>query len=732
MKKSFYLSMLLCMAIVSCSSYDDADVKDDIEDLQDRVSTLESRVSSLNDQISSMQSAVAAIQSLNFVTGVTTVTSGGVITGYTISFSDNTSITITNGTDGTSGTTGSTPVIGVVLVDGVYYWTLDGVPISDSDGNMIPASSSDGETGSTPQLKIEDDYWWVSYDGGTTWTQLGEVSEDDEVEYITAVEEDDYYVYITLYDGTVLTLQKEVKLEISFDMPTVGFESAGETIEITYTVTSGADNQTVVQALASDGYSASVTAASTESGTISITAPDDTVVDSEVLVLVSNTTKTILRTINIKSGGFISVTTSSVTATCESGEILVPVTTNLEYTVSIPSDADWLSYTETRAMRTDTLVFTASANSSLESRYTTVTLTATSDNSVIETVLITQEGITLTINDNWDVSYYGKYYSGYYGAYYDRVDFTDGDETRYKNMVFNALYIDTITTDSLFTYMQEYLEYYVDYYDSAYYDGYYVENACYTETKNLLYSSLESGSYYYGFMFGVSDDGTLTGEYQVSERFTPASLEASDEYSAWLGIWSYTDSDGNEGTLTFSQLEAEVSYNMAQNASSGFWDVEVGFNSSDGSVTIYAVQTDGSGTSSSYGDYLVYWYPYITRDGTNYYVSGTGYAIATGTVSSDGTTATITPEDVELSSGGTYTITYMGYIAILTSGSGALTFTYAPKISLPLDLTYSSSLTANQASTTDKTDKVSKTSVETIFVDPAMTNDGARIVLTAD
>ena len=43
--------------------------------------------------------------------------------------------------------------------------------------------------GITPQLKIEDDCWWISYDGGLSWGNLGEVApqlvrdirEDDKV-----------------------------------------------------------------------------------------------------------------------------------------------------------------------------------------------------------------------------------------------------------------------------------------------------------------------------------------------------------------------------------------------------------------------------------------------------------------------------------------------------------------------------------------------------------------------
>ena len=37
----------------------------------------------------------------------------------------------------------------------------------------------DGKDGVTPQLKIEDGYWYISYDNGTTWTQLGKATGED-------------------------------------------------------------------------------------------------------------------------------------------------------------------------------------------------------------------------------------------------------------------------------------------------------------------------------------------------------------------------------------------------------------------------------------------------------------------------------------------------------------------------------------------------------------------------
>lgn len=689
--------------VVSCDDYDDSDVKSDIADLQERVTALETLCSSLNSQISAIQSTVAAIESSLYVTDVSSIVSDGVVTGYIITFSDGSTITLNNGTDGTSGTDGTTPVIGVLLIDGVYYWTLNGSPIADSNGNMIPASgtSVDYSDYVAPQLKVEDDYWWVSYDGGSTWEKLSSASSDDAVDYITALSEDDDYVYITLYDGTTLTLAKDVKLEITFNLPVIGISEAGESIDITYTIT-GYDDETVVKALANDGYSVSVSSSVVSNGTITITAPTD-FVSSEVLVLVSNSTKTILRVITIKTDGFIAVTNSSVTVDSSAGEVLVPLITNLDYTVNIPSTAaDWLSYTETRAFDTDTLVFTVTANASTTDRYTTVTISST-DGSVVEAVLITQEGYTPELNDDWSVEYLGKWTQN--GTYYDWITYTDGDNSRYINAIYYATYIDAVSVDSLFNYQQNLIDYYIYYYDSyaGYGDGYYISNLSKTSSGTYGYSGLSSEYEYYALMFGVDTDGALTGTYQISEKFTPQTVEASDAYNAWLGTWSYTDNNSVTGTLTFTEKEAEISMYMVQNEV--YPEVEVSYNSSDGTITVEGYNTGYTGTDTTYGlgDYTVYWWAtaYVSSASTSYTVSGTGYDMATIEMDSDGTSGTVTGLSIALSVG-TGTVTGMGYRLYFSDLSYVTTWVNAPVIYLPATLTLSSSSTSSTAVSTSR------------------------------
>ena len=76
----------------------------------------------------------------------------------------------------------------------------------DSDGNRVRA---DGSSGITPQLKIEDDYWWVSYDNGSSWSKLGAaIGTADPQDPQIQITQDDKNVYITLPDGEVITIPK--------------------------------------------------------------------------------------------------------------------------------------------------------------------------------------------------------------------------------------------------------------------------------------------------------------------------------------------------------------------------------------------------------------------------------------------------------------------------------------------------------------------------------------------
>ena len=168
-----------------------------------------------NTNLSALQTIVTALQNNDYITSVDPLTENGKVVGYTIKFAKSNPIVIYNGKDGADGVDGNTPVIGVKKdTDGIYYWTLDGEFIV-VDGQKIKAQGTDGNNGAdgsdgvTPKLEIQEGYWWISYDNGTNWTQLGKATgEDGKDADSIKITQDENNVYFELADGTVITISK--------------------------------------------------------------------------------------------------------------------------------------------------------------------------------------------------------------------------------------------------------------------------------------------------------------------------------------------------------------------------------------------------------------------------------------------------------------------------------------------------------------------------------------------
>ena len=265
------LSLLLLTLTVCFFTACHKDIWAELENLDQRVTKLEELCKEMNTNITSLQTIVSVLQSNDFITGIVEIKKNGEVIGYTITFGKHDPITIYHGQDGKDGADGkdgqdgqngsaNTPVIGVAQdTDGVYYWTLNGEWLLDDNGNKLPVSGKDGQNGSngsngqdgtdgkdgqdgedgqdgkdgiTPQLKIEDGYWYISYDNGATWTQLGKATGEDGKDgtdgengkdgqngtdgkdgqdgdsMFQSVTQDENYVYFTLADGTVIKIAK--------------------------------------------------------------------------------------------------------------------------------------------------------------------------------------------------------------------------------------------------------------------------------------------------------------------------------------------------------------------------------------------------------------------------------------------------------------------------------------------------------------------------------------------
>jgi len=211
MKKLLAFAALFAVVALTSCKYDDDDLWNSVHGLENRVAKLEELCKQMNTNISSLQTIVTALQNNVYVTGTTPLMKDGKEIGYTITFSKGNPITIYHGKDGQDGEDGITPTISVKKdTDGVYYWTLKGEFIV-VDGGKIQAEGKDGTNGTTPQFKIENDYWFVSYNNGANWTQLGKATGEDGiggdsmfsgVDYETSTD----YVIFTLSNGTQIKL----------------------------------------------------------------------------------------------------------------------------------------------------------------------------------------------------------------------------------------------------------------------------------------------------------------------------------------------------------------------------------------------------------------------------------------------------------------------------------------------------------------------------------------------
>ena len=225
MKKLHLLLLSITLCVFSACHND---IWDAIDGLDGRVTKLEELCKEMNTNITSLQTIVDVLQSNDFITSIVEIKKDGKVVGYTITFGKHDPITIyhgqdgkdgqngqngTNGKDGQDGADGKdgqngadgkdgiTPVIGVAQdTDGVYYWTLNGEWLLNDNGNKLPVSGkdgkdgvngtdgkdgadgkdgqdgTDGKDGITPLLKIENGYWYISYDNGATWTESGKAT----------------------------------------------------------------------------------------------------------------------------------------------------------------------------------------------------------------------------------------------------------------------------------------------------------------------------------------------------------------------------------------------------------------------------------------------------------------------------------------------------------------------------------------------------------------------------
>ena len=325
----------------------------------------------MNSNISSLQKLMTTLQGSKFIQDVKPLTENGKEVGYKINLSDGSVLNVYHGKNGKNGADGIAPQIGVKKDsgDGKYYWVLDGKWILDNDGKKMPVTPEDGKNGITPEIKVENSKWYVSYDGGITWKELGNAVDDDTLFFKDITYADGVLKFI-FTDGDVLsfTVGSTFKIVLGeYDL------SSGNTeIEIPYTVVGAIGEVSVFTALV---HSHPYGDLADFFGLVDII--EETAYTGKIIIYrdwaysreetkgklgifaVDESGKTISKVINLTTGILYSEEDKYCVGS-KASQMMIKLSTNRKYEVE--TSADWISYVETKVVEEKVLVFDVKEN----------------------------------------------------------------------------------------------------------------------------------------------------------------------------------------------------------------------------------------------------------------------------------------------------------------------------------------------------------------------------------
>ena len=379
MKRFLSILSLVVFGFASMSCYDDSELWETVEDLDGRVQTLEDLCTKLNSNLTALSTLVQSMEKGDYVVSVSPLKEGSVEVGYRIVFKENGPVDIyhgqdgadgkdgqdgtdgkdgQNGTDGENGADGKTPEFGPKKdVDELYYWAVDGEFVMDAEGKKIPLVT----VGATPQLKIEEETWFVSYDDGNEWEELGAAVSVG----IKEIEEVDGELVITMADGSQIAVPLGSPMKVvlgEFDAATLQY---GSDLVIPYTI-EGTDGEAVVFLLKEgEGFVVELVEETATSGKVTVSQQEAAETEKKLKVgifAVGEDGTTVSQAVRLVSGVFYSVEGNKETYDVEAagGKVEFTVATNAAFDVK--TGAEWITYAQTKAVEEKVLSFDVAAN----------------------------------------------------------------------------------------------------------------------------------------------------------------------------------------------------------------------------------------------------------------------------------------------------------------------------------------------------------------------------------
>lgn len=331
--KIFGTAMIAAAAAASCT---------DLDNLEQRIDSLESRIAAIEAQLDGFNANIEALGA--FAEGNRTISSVAENNGvYTITLSDNTTITLDQGS------TAATPV---VTVDENKYWMVD-----YNDGNgpqyLLNSAGEKVQAGTTPLFGVDENgYWTVSYNDGESYVQVTDPS-GNPVSAVSDEQTQDSFFKDVAYNEAEGTFTVILLDDRTFTLPVVpGFVCAIENVEgaqvfelnetKTYPMTVNGESEITV--FEPEGWTA-IVSENAGAYTLSVTAPAQATTLTKAVIADSRSDISVLA---ISSTGFAAMAKMQV----ELSEAPVPATATVTAVTDAATETS-LTYTVSPDERTD-------------------------------------------------------------------------------------------------------------------------------------------------------------------------------------------------------------------------------------------------------------------------------------------------------------------------------------------------------------------------------------------
>ncbi|MBR4755669.1 MAG: hypothetical protein IK076_01870 [Bacteroidales bacterium] len=419
MKKYIVAGIMAAALLASgCGDF----IRNELITMQNEIDILYKQVDEMNKGLANLHGIVEVMASNGYIVEVQEFDNEG-RGGYTLKFrtvkidasggvvSEETySLDLLSGIDGKDGQDAEPFVVSVKqdTVDKRWYWydAQEDKWLESKDGERFLV---DGKDGKTPYLKVEDGYWFLSWDedpDNKNWEETGWKAKGEDAKEIFSDARvlDDRVELVLAKDSTVLTLLRylpvEVKLTTDDKELTDSLKIApGETVSISYTL-SGTEAAKALLVAGTDGRLKTAIQKETDTtGVVKVTCPDAFPEGGYIYITLNDgngrSTVRVVHFIQRAVKVIYGDTDHAAKADAETGvSVTFETNSELEATCIFPEGVEpWITATMEAVDNLASLKYDIKANTSKEAR-TGVIVISPKDNPGFEVarITVTQEG----------------------------------------------------------------------------------------------------------------------------------------------------------------------------------------------------------------------------------------------------------------------------------------------------------------------------------------------------